>query len=85
MVGELCPLVEWECNDGVIDMESERLTFLIICSLRSANSFLNASIAALHGESRYMMPSALESTNRIIKCIAQKPMCALVTIIIMTK
>ncbi len=49
MVGEGGPLiVEWECDDGVLGIESEHLTtFLIICSLRSANSFLNASIAVL--------------------------------------
>lgn len=52
MEGEGCPMtVEWECDDGVLGIESECLaTFLIICSLRSANSFLNASIAALQYE-----------------------------------
>lgn len=49
MVGPLT--VEWECDDGVLGMESGCFaTFLIICSLRSANSFLNASIAALQYE-----------------------------------
>ena len=51
MVGEVGPLVvEWERDDEVLGIESERLTFLIICSLRSANSFLRASIAALQSK-----------------------------------
>ena len=52
MVGKGCPMmVEWEFDDRVLGIESECLvTFLIICSLRSANSFLNASIAALQYE-----------------------------------
>ena len=45
--GGLLGIELWECDDGVLGTESECLTFLIICSLRSANSFLNASIAAL--------------------------------------
>ena len=51
MVDKGDPLkVEWECDDGVLGIESECSTFLIICSLRSANSFLSASIAALQYE-----------------------------------